>query len=372
MSRWWRIAVAAVVVIAIVPGTAWADRRNDERNELVRRGVALAMELDELAASDAELTSAIETLDYWMLVQAAEVERLQADLVAAEQHSERVQASLDGKEAEVTHLEGLMATMAVNAYVQPPGVDTFDAFVSAAAPADAARLVVYLDVQAERDTDLVGRLRQARSQLERLRARAEASERRVEEARDAAAQVFTDLSDARERNHQLREEVRLRQLGASYEAALVGLDLGANNARLVAEATAHRDRGVPLVNVRGLRVHQSIAGQVEMMLAAAEADGVRLGGGAYRTHAEQIELRRLHCGEDDYAIYEMPADQCSPPTARPGNSMHELGLAIDLTVNGVTIGSRNSPGFRWLAENAHLYGFFNLPSEPWHWSINGS
>jgi zinc D-Ala-D-Ala carboxypeptidase len=47
-------------------------------------------------------------------------------------------------------------------------------------------------------------------------------------------------------------------------------------------------------------------------------------------------------------------------------------LAIDFTHNGTIINSRASAGFRWLAEHAHLYGFFNLPSEPWHWSVNGS
>lgn len=26
---------------------------------------------------------------------------------------------------------------------------------------------------------------------------------------------------------------------------------------------------------------------------------------------------------------------------------------------------------RWLAANAPSYGFFNLPSEPWHWTVNG-
>jgi hypothetical protein len=25
-----------------------------------------------------------------------------------------------------------------------------------------------------------------------------------------------------------------------------------------------------------------------------------------------------------------------------------------------------------LADNASRFGFFNLPSEPWHWSVNGS
>jgi D-alanyl-D-alanine carboxypeptidase len=52
--------------------------------------------------------------------------------------------------------------------------------------------------------------------------------------------------------------------------------------------------------------------------------------------------------------------------------MHERGLAVDLTVGGRAITTRSSPAFRWLADNASRFGFFNLPSEPWHWSVNGS
>jgi LAS superfamily LD-carboxypeptidase LdcB len=78
-----------------------------------------------------------------------------------------------------------------------------------------------------------------------------------------------------------------------------------------------------------------------------------------------------HCGTSQYAIYQMPAEQCSPPTARPGASKHEQGLAIDFTWNGSTIQSRGSAAFQWLAAHAGGFGFVNLPSEPWHWSMGG-
>jgi hypothetical protein len=124
---------------------------------------------------------------------------------------------------------------------------------------------------------------------------------------------------------------------------------------------------VTLATVRGITVHSAIAPQVEAMLAAAQADGLTLTGGGYRTNASQIALRRAHCGTSDYAIYEMPAGQCSPPTARPGTSMHEQGLAIDFN----NCSTRSTRCFQWLAANAARFGFRNLPSEPWHWSIDG-
>jgi LAS superfamily LD-carboxypeptidase LdcB len=128
---------------------------------------------------------------------------------------------------------------------------------------------------------------------------------------------------------------------------------------------------VPLVTVEGITVHTQIGSQVSALVQAARSAGFALAGGGYRSPAEQIALRRSHCGTSQYAIYEMPASQCSPPTARPGSSNHERGLAIDFTCNGGRL-TRGSACFQWLAGNAASYGFFNLPSEPWHWSIDGS
>lgn len=126
-----------------------------------------------------------------------------------------------------------------------------------------------------------------------------------------------------------------------------------------------------IVSVAGFMVNKSIAVPFGQMMTAADAAGLNLGGGAYRDPASQIALRRAHCGPTDYDIYDRPASQCSPPTARPGMSMHEQGLAIDFTCDGSLISSQTGVCWDWLATNAANYGFYNLPSEPWHWSVNG-
>ena len=51
--------------------------------------------------------------------------------------------------------------------------------------------------------------------------------------------------------------------------------------------------------------------------------------------------------------------------------MHEQGLAIDFQYNGAGIKDHSNPGYQWLARNAARFGLMNLPSEPWHWSVNG-
>ncbi|WP_419553966.1 D-alanyl-D-alanine carboxypeptidase family protein [Candidatus Poriferisodalis sp.] len=140
----------------------------------------------------------------------------------------------------------------------------------------------------------------------------------------------------------------------------------------VGQPTSNNIPASDLAWVGGIRVHVSIANKVQDLLEHAARDGVRLTGGGYRSAASQIALRRAHCGTSQWAIYQKPAYQCRPPTARPGRSMHERGLAIDFRHNGRSIGSRNSTAFRWLKANAKTYGLYNLPSEPWHWSTNGN
>jgi len=148
-------------------------------------------------------------------------------------------------------------------------------------------------------------------------------------------------------------------------------------ARRLREGTAGQptDNNIDLSEltwVGGIQVHESIANKVQDLLEHAARDGIRLTGGGYRSAASQIALRRAHCGTSEWAIWQKPSYQCRPPTARPGRSMHERGLAIDFRHNGRSVTSRNSTAFRWLAANAATYGLYNLPSEPWHWSTNGN
>jgi LAS superfamily LD-carboxypeptidase LdcB len=121
-----------------------------------------------------------------------------------------------------------------------------------------------------------------------------------------------------------------------------------------------------------ITVAASIADNVQALLNAAARDGVSLcARSGYRSPEQQIELRRQNCGSSNYAIYYMPASQCSPPTARPGSSMHERGLAIDFSCNGGGAIRYGNECWNWLAAHADEYGLYNLPSEPWHWSTTG-
>ena len=133
------------------------------------------------------------------------------------------------------------------------------------------------------------------------------------------------------------------------------------------ETVTIADRSALTLNrVGNIVVAESISGQLAEMIAHAAADGIALDGWGWRSHEQQISLRAAHCAD----IWTTPASECSPPTAAPGTSRHEYGLAIDFHAEGAAIGS-TSPEFQWLSQHAATYGFFNLPSEPWHWSIDG-
>ena len=115
------------------------------------------------------------------------------------------------------------------------------------------------------------------------------------------------------------------------------------------------------------QVNAQIAKNVDDLLNAARADGVNLSGSSFRSMDSQIDLRRKHCGDSQNDIYQKPSDQCSPPTARPGYSNHQMGLALDFG----SCGNASTACYKWLKNNAQNFGLKNLPSETWHWSVDG-
>jgi LAS superfamily LD-carboxypeptidase LdcB len=133
---------------------------------------------------------------------------------------------------------------------------------------------------------------------------------------------------------------------------------------------------VPAEQVEHVDPQTATAAEVAADLARLDADAAAAGIGlcgrsGFRSYAEQAELRRQNCGSSDYALYVAPPSTCSPPTARPGMSNHEDGLAIDFDCADGQRMTHASPCYQWLAANASRYGLYNLPSEPWHWSVTG-
>lgn len=125
---------------------------------------------------------------------------------------------------------------------------------------------------------------------------------------------------------------------------------------------------IKVCRVNGMVINAKIAAKWQYLIRKARADGIHLSGGGFRTASQQIALRRAHCGTSHYAIYQMPASQCTPDTARPGTSNHEKALAVDLN----NARSYSSRVYRWMRANAPKIGLYcRVPGEPWHWSPSG-
>lgn len=122
-----------------------------------------------------------------------------------------------------------------------------------------------------------------------------------------------------------------------------------------------------------IEVNIEIADQVVQLLDAAAADGIELCGSGWRPVEDQIRLRQVNGCPD---IWTASASSCRVPTAIPGTSQHNFGLAIDFSYDGQTICFPNAtcPGYApydWLVANAPLYGMHKLNSEAWHYSPSG-
>ncbi len=119
---------------------------------------------------------------------------------------------------------------------------------------------------------------------------------------------------------------------------------------------------IKICEVQGITVNAQVSKKLDEMITAAKSEGVTLTGSGFRSNEEQISLRQAHGCPDP----STPSSGCTPQTAIPGFSNHQMGVAIDFKNC-----SAGSPSFNWLKGNAEKFGFKNLPAESWHWSIDG-
>jgi peptidoglycan hydrolase CwlO-like protein len=388
------LAVTVFVLSGSFPGGAGLKEEIDElkreQEQVQKNKEDKAKEVDVATAEAAEVAAALEVLNTEVNEQATKVAAAERALVAAQnEHDVAVTAVLEQTVA-IGDLENRLSERAISSFVtqgppQAPMLQETD-------PNVAVRMQSLVQVVTDDGISLTDQLRAAKEDLElEQQAAADAAE----EAETIRVQLAEDLAELERRQAAQTDlvaeaEARLeRSLAEAWALSELDNELSSEidrkNDELAAQlaAAARRNNPAPsttsvgfpsasdIVGVRGFWVHRDIAGSLEALLAHAESDGIVLRGGGYRDSQSQIRLRRAHCGTSNYAVYQMPASQCRPPTARPGASMHEQGKAIDFTYNGSIIGTRSSAAFQWLAANAGAYGFYNLPSEPWHWSVNG-
>jgi hypothetical protein len=413
------MATLVGLVASLPPAPAAADARS-EQAEVRRKKAEAAARLDVLKASDQEVERALDALDASLV----DTVDLVGESVAAERRAvlaeeAAVRQLAEGEERLRVAVEGLRS-QAVHAYTQPLASIELS---PNATPGDISRSLVYVEVRAGQSADKLDEVKAARADLAAARRRARSSKDEAARQRAASERRLSDLEGLQAKQMSVIEALEAKIAVGEEEVdhlATTDAELGAAISRQDAEAAARRraellalqaaaaerarqaappttaaaptragivqgilpsgpprpvtstPAGPGLTTVRGITVASSIAGQLAGLLAASDRAGLSLSGGGYRSPEAQIAVRRANCGPTPYDIYEKPASQCSPPTAKPGSSMHERGLAVDFANRGSAISSRSNPAFVWLAGNAGRFGFRNLPSEPWHWSTNGN
>jgi D-alanyl-D-alanine carboxypeptidase len=141
------------------------------------------------------------------------------------------------------------------------------------------------------------------------------------------------------------------------------------------------DAGLAAPGFGGLLLRAEAAGALSRMLSAATAAGhdIRVRS-AYRSYAEQERTFA-------YWVSVLGEAEARRVSAEAGHSEHQLGTAADLSTSDVgydlteTFG--DTPAGRWLAANAHIYGFaLSYPPgaedvtgyayEPWHYRYIGT
>jgi len=384
-----------------------------QRAAVQQKAAGKASQVNALKASDAQVSSALSALNTNVNAQQDRLEEAERAVAQAQADQAAAEAAQTAKQSELDALTGQMKESAVDAYVSMGSANNIS--VGTDDINDTVNKRTLMSVRANEDIGLVEKFRSVQEDLEiqrgvaaaantRATVGAEQVEGRLNELNKAYAeqQAFAAKVEAR-LNSALAEADSLAATDAQLSSSItskqaeiakaVAAQRAADAARAAQRAAQSKPAvsggggssggggggggGTPpnitgsgeIVNVGGIRIHQSMAGNLQSLLAAASAAGINFGGGGYRDPAGQIAVRRNNCGSSNYAIYEMPASSCSPPSARPGTSMHERGLAVDFTQGGSTL-SRGSSGFAWMRANASSYGFCNLPSEPWHWSSN--
>ncbi|MCP5118844.1 MAG: hypothetical protein GY953_49155 [bacterium] len=164
---------------------------------------------------------------------------------------------------------------------------------------------------------------------------------------------------------------------------------GRNNGRLPAEIL------VEIESSSGCLLEHEAAEHWIALEEHAAADGIDLvARWCYRNLSTQRRTYDRNCpltplvpaepgqdgaGDDSEAAPVRLVRKCRVATAKPGNSNHGWGRAIDVKQGGRLL-SCQSPSFQWLLENAHLYGWVHPDwagcgepkEEPWHWEWAGA
>jgi len=405
------LAMAATLLVPATSGAQEDDGASSGNDRSERDEAALVdIDLDVMRSEGGDVSDALGDIAANVDDQVEQLSDARAAVTAAEEQLALADLAVADTESRLQALSLQTDGIVVDAFVNPPAEVALDAF-SARSLTDLSVKQSILNTKATTDAETLDMYQEADAQLEVEKSERAALAQTMEDNRDAASTALSDLESAlsQQAEFAVRVEERLdQQLSEADSLAAVDPATAAeiqaresqiattlsgmqeearriaaqeNSAALAAQAEEAKQYTIKeppggVVNVPcpaggSIDIAGDIASQLTRLLNDAAAAGVTMCGGGYRDPSEQIAVRRANCGSSNYAIYQAPSSYCSPPTARPGTSMHEQGLAIDFQCAGGGSVSYGDSCHDWLRANASTYGLYNLPSEPWHWSVSG-
>lgn len=393
----------------------------EERERIAREAAQSVSEIDIHTATVDQVSAALDEISAFVEIQEARLEDAQGQYDSALASIEQAENEREELLIAAEVLRDHIADLAVSSFTGESGTGEEDVteLIMSDDPGESARFVHLLELHTGNLGDSIDRLRVLEFEAAELidvrnvaAARAAESLAEVEERsaelqealerqqlilQSAEVRLEAQLAEAaflQERDFELSTLIREEQIEINNQiiaaAQARGIEIpepvDLNDIVLISfyrpgeepELVVNPETGVETQGVAEegiepffqIEVHRDIEQQTRALYELAYSQGIDLGGWGYRPIQRQVELRAAHCGGSSDDIWLKPAFACNPPTARPGFSKHEQGRAIDFQWNGGSIGPRGGEPFRWLAANAPQFGFVNLPSEPWHWSID--
>lgn len=404
------VVVLALVGMALVPEASEAhpSQESDPADSEDRAAAAgvIDLDIDVLRAEDADVEQAFTDVTENVATQRAALAGAEQAVASAQAALEAAQGAVAATQAEIDVLVARSDAVVVEAFISPPGESSLEALTAETA-GDATVKQTVLDMEADSAAAVLADLEVAQNQLEEQQeaeeeaanaqadavADAEAALASVQAATSQAAEFvnavearldhsLSEIEALRESDPELAEELSARAAQLAQQINAARADAALEEAGVEAADPSAPD-GPVTITVEGgvasvscpqggaIEVAGVLARDLQGLLNLASQQGLAMCGTGWRDPAEQIALRRAHCGTSDYAVYHAPSSACSPPTARPGTSMHEQGLAIDFRCGGSTVRSGDAC-YTFLRNNAASFGLYNLPGEPWHWSTDGT
>lgn len=395
------LAAALFGLLILLPGSVTAQEAEDEEKleelkeerERIQEEVAeAAAKVDASLASFDEVAQALEDINGLVDLHEARLLDAEQAVNAANRLVEQAEGRRLEIDDEMAELRTLVSDLALASFTGEVGENGEDltSFLLSEDPTEAIRRRTLVEFQTGNLSDALDRLRLLDTEAEQVEAdriraveaavsnRSEAISRKVDLDAAVAAQTELVLDVEARLEARLAEASYLEEIDAEKAAEIrqqeevIARQIREEAARQAAAEAARRAAAQPapalpssgdIVDAEGFAVHSSVQDQVTRMIQDARAAGVSLTGYSWRSPERTAELRVINGCPD---VYNASPSSCRIPTARPGQSMHERGLAIDFQSCW-----RGSDCFTWLSNNAANYGYFNLPSESWHWSTNG-